>query len=120
MADVTWPLSLPQLIERPDYREKLPDITIRTQMDAGPDKVRLGSTTGYRMLEGAIICDPAQYATFVTFFKDSVKGGALPFDITWPRLGVIEVSFTEEPMAGNVTPTHKKVNFKLERMEPTA
>ena len=46
MADIDWPATLPQEILAEGYEEGLPDVLVRTKMDAGPDKVRRRATAG--------------------------------------------------------------------------
>lgn len=38
-----WPVTLPQDVLIDGYDEKVPEMTLRTQMDAGPAKVDGGS-----------------------------------------------------------------------------
>lgn len=81
MADVTWPIGLPIAFLRSGYKETLPDVGLRTQMDAGPAKQRRRYTTNVTPI-GAHIppLDKDQVAIFKDFFKNSLAGGVLPFD----------------------------------------
>lgn len=119
MADIQWPPGLPQAFERPDYGEAPPDLAVRTQMDAGPDKVRLGATTGYRAFKGKLVLSSTELATFKTFYKTTTRGGSRAFDFLHPRTGAtIEVCFADEPQIGAAGGDYWFVNFSLEHMDP--
>lgn len=81
MADVTWPVGLPQDFLASASRETLPDVVLRTPMDAGPAKVRRRYTTNVRPVQGQLVpMTRAQVEIFKTFFNESLAGGSLAFD----------------------------------------
>lgn len=83
-----WPSTLPQVaFQSMGYREMAPDIALRTQMDAGPAKVRRRFTAGVRNIDFTIPCSAAEIATLDTFYVTTLQGGVLPFDWTHPRTG---------------------------------
>jgi hypothetical protein len=116
MAVIQWPAGLPQAIERPSYGEQIPDIAIRTPMDAGPDKVRLGAPAGIRVFTGTMILTSAQMAIFKEFWSETTRDGALPFDFPHPRtMETIEAQFSdEEPKIGVESGTIWTVTYELE------
>lgn len=119
MADLNWPSTLPQAIERTGYGEQLPDLAIRTPMDAGPDKVRLGAPAGIRELTCSVILTSAQLALFKTFWSDTTRDGALAFNFPHPRTGeTIEVYFSEPPQIGAIGGDYWMATFDLETMDP--
>ena len=78
MAEV-WPPSLPQ-----DHfiglTTALPDVLIRTKMDAGPDKVRRRFTGNARPVRTFFVGTETQVKTFRDFFNTTLKGGSLSFE----------------------------------------
>lgn len=99
MADVTWPPGLPQDFLDASYRETLADVALRTQMDAGPAKVRRRYTTNVRPLQARIVpMTKDQVAIFKEFFNDSLAGGTLPFDWVDPMTDeAVEMRFVTPP-----------------------
>jgi hypothetical protein len=85
MANASWPPGLPQLVAVEGYDEAPPDLTVRTQMDAGPAKVRRRFTAGVRALSLQLDLDSAQVETLDVFFDATLQGGALAFDWVHPR-----------------------------------
>lgn len=88
---IAWPIGLPQRMNADGFTETLPDLALRTEMDAGPRKVRRRFTTGPTMIEGTVTLRAGQPELLETFFRDTTAGGALPFDWTHPRTGALAV-----------------------------
>jgi hypothetical protein len=80
MPNPTWPAGLPQYVMQQGFSEKLPDMLLETQMEAGPAKARRRYTSDYRLFSVSVAMTAAQRATFETFFITTVMGGSLPFD----------------------------------------
>jgi hypothetical protein len=100
-----WPGSLPVIPLVDGYRENLPDVLIRTQMDAGPVRVRPRYTAGVRPIQGKISCDKTQLATLDTFFITTLAYGSLPFDWINARTGAtFSFRFVKPPI---YIPEHK-------------
>ncbi len=85
MSNPVWPASLPQRVDRQGYRELPPETTIRTEMDAGPAKVRRRFTAGVRDFRVQLRLDGSQTTTLDDFYLQSCAGGAQPFDWVHPR-----------------------------------
>ena len=113
MADI-WPSTLPQSVLVRGYKEQSEDLTVRTQMAAGPDKVRRRFTAGVREMLWPLILTTAQVATLDTFYHTTLLGGALPFTHTNPRTAATkDFRFTElpeyRPESGTIWSTTLKV-----------
>lgn len=80
-----WPNTLPQLVMTSGYQEAYPWAVLRTEMDAGPAKVRRRSTAAPRPITAQIRCSSAQLADFESFVATDLAGGALAFTWVEPR-----------------------------------
>lgn len=84
----TWPITLPTAPEGPGYTEQPPATTIRTNMDAGPPKVRRRFTAGVRLFTFTWIMTKAQVAIFDTFYNTTLEGGSVSISgLAHPRTG---------------------------------
>ncbi len=81
----TWPTSLPQFVLTRNYKETAPDLVIRTQMDAGPAKVRRRFTAGVRPMEAMLVLTEDQLIVLDNFYLSDCQGGALSFTWTYQR-----------------------------------
>ena len=97
MASITWPSTLPAPLSD-GYRETPPDTTMRTSMDAGPDKVRRRYTSGSRPFALRYHLTATQVATLETFYTTTSRSGSLLFNWTHPRSGAtVEARFLGAP-----------------------
>lgn len=122
MADAVWPISLPLPLVT-GLRGRLPALTRRTQMDAGPAKVRRVLSHNVELVDVSIRVTGEQLDTFIAFYADTILGGALPFEWKNHRNGgACEYRLIGEP---DWTPTAPRdgeqgeywtVNFQLELM----
>lgn len=93
-----WPASLPKQGIFDGYSEQPPDLTVRTQMDAGPAKVRRRFQAGVRKVSAVMIMTRAQVATLETFFYTTLAGGTASFEIEHPRTcAIVVMRFTAPP-----------------------
>ena len=93
-----WPGTLPVIPLVEDFSESPPDVLIRTQMDAGPARVRPRYTAGVRPIMGKIRCTKTQVATLDTFYVTTLVFGSLPFDWISGRTGAtVSYRFTKPP-----------------------
>jgi hypothetical protein len=110
-----WPVTLPDIPLVEGFSESAPDVTIRTQMDAGPARVRPRYTAGVRPVVGKISCTKAQVETLDVFHVTTLMNGSLPFDWAHPRTGVTKAfRFVKAP---KYMPDHKDswvVSLELE------
>lgn len=80
MAD--WPDTLPQYVDQDGYTQTIKNPLIRTDMEAGPAKVRLRYTAIPEEFNISLVMTKTQFVdTFITFFKRDIHYGADIF--TW-------------------------------------
>lgn len=109
-----WPASLPQapLI---GLEEEPPDTTLRTKMDAGPDKTRPRFTAGVRNFSWPIRLTDTQKTTFDDFFINDLARGALAFTHINPTTkAVVSFRLTARPKYKLIGPTKWVVTLALE------
>lgn len=82
MAD--WPLSLPQNPLQDGFSEDLPRLTVATEMDAGPAKIRRRFTAGVTKYQFEFVMTLAQLNTFKTFYETTTQGGSVKFGFPDP------------------------------------
>ena len=113
----TWPASLPQTPLIAGYKEKVPDLVLRTTMDTGPDKTRRRATAGVRPFDWPTILTTAQIATLDTFYVTTLNSGALTFTVNHPRTAVSETwRFIGPPEYIPLSGSLHRVAIKLEIM----
>jgi hypothetical protein len=96
---IVWPASLPQLVAVEGYEESPPETALRTEMDAGPAKVRRRFTAGVRPITAQLDLDAAQVETLDQFYVTTLAGGALRFDWVDPRnQAAVELRFVRPPV----------------------
>jgi len=95
---VAWPASLPQSPLIAGFEEDVPETALRTEMDAGPAKLRRRFTASVRPIKYPLILTETQVATLDTFYVTTMQAGTLPFTHTHPRTGAaINARFTKAP-----------------------
>lgn len=125
MADLVWPATLPQEPKLAGHSEQPPKLTVRTEMDVGPAKVRRRTSAGVRNFSMSIVMTRAQCALLDEFFLDSAQGGALAFQWTHPRTGnLIDYRFTAPPTYNPLGPRSSAAakwvaTFQLEALPGT-
>ncbi len=78
----SWPSTLPQYVDQDGYSQTTKNPLLRTEMDAGPAKVRLRYTAVPEEFSITLTMNKTQLETFVTtFFKNTISYGADVF--TW-------------------------------------
>lgn len=93
-----WPSSIAQVVVPGTYQETPPNNLLRTQMDAGPPKVRRRYTAGVRPISFSIPVTKTDTETLDVFYVTTLKDGEQPFDWTHPRTGVATTfKFRREP-----------------------
>lgn len=94
----SWPGTLPLLKTLRGYSETPPDTILRTEMDAGVDKIRSQTSTGARPIKGSMRLTTAQIAYLDTFYWTTLGRGALSFTASHPRTDATETfRFTKPP-----------------------
>ena len=98
MSEITWPASLPQESLVEGFSEQAPNTLIRSQMEAGPAKVRRRFTSGPRNFDCQLYLSPAQVDALDAFYVSTLAGGALSFDWKHPRTqAAVTFRFVEPP-----------------------
>ena len=118
----TWPPDLPFFTRADDHSRTGPqDAVIRTQMSAGPAKVRRRSTAAPRGYNGSIpVLTRFEFDLFEEWFEQTIASGALAFDVTDPLDGIIKTfrfvgGYTASPIG-----TKLRVSAELEIVEQPA
>ncbi len=94
MAD--WPTTLPKPLIS-GYQEGEPRLSIASQTDIGPPKVRKRATVGIAPITMQFIMTSDQIDIFQTFYRDTTAAGSLPFQMTHPRKGTtVNILFNPE------------------------
>lgn len=83
----TWPATLPQYLLADGFAQSFGDGRLRTRTDMGPAKVRRRSTAVPAPLQGQMIMDSSQFATFRAFVSVTLSDGVLPFTFPDPVAG---------------------------------
>lgn len=81
---VDWPATLPQSPLLDGYSEKTKDNTLRSQNDIGPPKMRPRSTAYTEDISLRFILTYSQKADLDTFYKTTLRGGALTYEWQGP------------------------------------
>ena len=124
MSRPTWPATLPQRLQEQGYKETFPKTIIRTQMDAGPAKVRRRTSANVRLIEGTLILTSAQVEILDDFYNGSdsateTVGGSITFDWKHPRYpdgDDVEMRFVEPPDVAAIGGNYYSAALKLEIM----
>ena len=64
-----WPITLPQKFEQEGFTDSEPDLFVKTEMDAGPPKLRRRFTVSHHPISGTMIMTAYQKAVFRTFYR---------------------------------------------------
>src|SRR5262245_23124970 len=88
MTTVTWPGSLPDCAET--WNESDAPSTIRSEMDAGPPKVRRRFTGIMRNIEVSMVLTNAQFTAMRTFYETTCAEGVNFHQFKHPYTGATE------------------------------
>lgn len=98
-----WPATLPLYPLTRGYEETSPTLTIRTQMETGPPKVRKRFTSGITQIKCLFILIGSQTQQLDQFYTGPAAGGAEPYEWVHPRTRqTINVRFLSPPMYRSV------------------
>ena len=115
MSVPVWPAELPQQLFVNGYSQSFAETTIKSDMDAGPAKVRRRFTAGVEPVSGTMLLTETQLGYLRTFFVDTLLGGSLRFSWTKPpaHSTACEMRFTAPPSWTKVEGDYE-VNLSLE------
>lgn len=118
MANVAWPAGLPQYVLVSGYTETAPNNTIRTEMAAGPAKLRRRSTAAVRTISCQLRLSYAQRDVLDGFYLTDTASGSVPFDWVHPvTRAAVTMRFVEPPsLAADAAGRHFIASLKLEIM----
>lgn len=116
MSVPVWPAELPQQLFVNGYSQSFAETTIKSEMDAGPAKVRRRFTAGIEPISGKMVMTAAQLTMLETFYNTTLLGGSLRFSWTKPpaHTAACEMRFTESPSWTAVEPEVYEVSLSLE------
>jgi hypothetical protein len=114
----TWPTTLPVEPIPDSITETPPNLLKRTEMDAGPAKVRKRYTAGVRNFEVSYMFSPAEMAIWEDFFENNISDGALSFTYPHPRKWgtFITVRLSEIPDYKHKGAGYYDITLKLEQL----
>lgn len=81
MAGLIWPTTIPSRVLHSSYNEELGESTLKSDMDAGPPKMRPRSNAEPDTCSGTIVMTTAQTRLLDTFYFETTRRGAVMF--TW-------------------------------------
>jgi hypothetical protein len=111
---ISWPAYLPQVVPTGGYEERPPVTVLRSDMDAGPAKVRQRFTSGVRPIALQLILTDAQADALDYFYRVEVAGGSIPFRWRNPRTNnPASVRFADTPSMV-VAGLHWRASVQLE------
>jgi len=114
-----WPVTLPQSASWQGYARRIVDSRVRTQMDAGPPKMRPRYRAAIVEHDVPVMyLTKAQWVLLETFYSSTLLNGTMPFDWTDPVSGAA-VSFrfkTPPQLGGMLGPDTIPVTLNLEVM----
>lgn len=116
MSVPAWPAGLPQKLFVSGYSHGFANVAIKSDMDAGPPKVRRRFTAGVEPVSGTIIVTSSQLDTLDTFYNTTTLGGTLRFSWTVPpaHYAACEMRFTDVPRWTAIDPENYEVSLALE------
>jgi len=98
----TWPTTLPIYPDDSAFTETSQKVTISSQPEIGPAKVRRRVTVAPRKLTASYTMTDAEIAIFRTFYIDTLLGGQEVFEWPHPRLDrSVTAYFTKIPTYKN-------------------
>lgn len=99
----TFPADLSTAWDGMGFRPKIVPNTVETKNSIGPPSVRLRSSS--QVIEyntASLIVNATQYATFRAWWKNDIKFGSLPFDMTDP---ITDLTVSAQVIGGAYAPT---------------
>ena len=113
----TWPATLPQKPLAQSFRETLtPNVAVFQPDFGAPPITRRVYTGKVRIVDMSFNLDVNQRRTFLTFYEDTLKDGALAFDMPHPdNEGIRSFKFdTSTPVSfAELSGTISRVTFRL-------
>lgn len=110
-----WPSALPAYPLTEHYAETMGETSLRTEMEAGPAKVRRRTTAAVRRFALGYLLNKTEVSALETFYHDTLEGGTLRFDFTHPRTGsTVACRFASPPHYKTANGEYYHVRIELE------
>ena len=117
MADVIWLSTLPSNFNYNSFSEGQQSGLVRTNMDAGPAKVRRRFTAAVETYAGSMTMDSTQKSAFKVFYQTTTKMGSLTIEFPNPvSIGTIDVRFVGTPTYKALENSYWTVSFSIEEI----
>lgn len=112
---IPWPAGAPQFAE--SWEEQNQPLTIRTNMDVGPPKVRRRATRSFRSVTVSFTCRHDQWRVLKDFFQVDCQSGVQFHEFLHPFEGTVqEFRFIEAPQVVSVISFGVTVNCQWEQL----
>lgn len=112
-----WPATVPQWHLHSSYSERARRHVASFEPEAGVAIERRRSSISMEDMAYDVSLTSAQFDALLTFYRDTLKDGVLPFERTHPRSGAaITCKFTEAPSLAAVLVGHYRVTIRLVRL----
>lgn len=116
MANIYWPEELPQVLILDGLSAEKQNNVIRTQMDAGPEKIRRRYTVATKNFNGQIVLTEAQRRILEYWYDNDIASGALRFLMKDPQtLNLSQFRFREKYKEESLNGLWK-ITLSLEKM----
>ena len=116
MTEITWPSDLPRVLRLDGLGGRKKTAKVRTEMDAGPAKVRQRYTVATKDFTGTVILTEAQRAKLDDFYTNLLANGTLRFVMRDPQtLELAEFRFIDD-YDEKATDGLWEITMKLEKM----
>lgn len=114
MADIIWPIDLPQHVLADSFQETRGKNRIESPVDQGRQKSRRRFTADLILFQIAMFLTDAQAVIFDTFYEETSGSGTLPFDWVHPRTqAAAECRFTGEAPVFARVDGYYRVTFQM-------
>lgn len=116
MAEILWPAELPQVLILDNLSAEKQNNVIRTQMDAGPQKIRRRYTVATKNFSGQIVVTEAQRRVLEDWYDNDLASGALRFLMKDPQTLILsQFRFREHYKEDSLNGVWK-ITLSLEKM----
>lgn len=111
-----WPSDVPSYALIDGYDESMEGNAVSFTPEVGPPKWRRLFSTSSEVLSFSILMTAAQYASFLTFYRSTLKDGTKPFTMTHPRLQTtVTMRFMDKPQIADAGPDSFRVSLKMRK-----
>ena len=117
MAIIDWPNTLRNTLEVASFAQTAKPNTIRTNIEAGVDKVRRRYTTPILQVNGSMIVTHDQYVRMEYFYNTELQGGVNRFIFKDPATDILyEYRMISPPKYTSIGGPYYRVSLEMERL----